>query len=181
MQKCHLTKRQMKFEASRVSCWCSSCSYRSSEFWFSGWAFVRVRLPTITFPQLVWLPTMLCVLGVPVFTFWKWLPLMFCNVFLPCGFFLFFLIRHPSNFCYEVFSNAFIISGTKLHYQTKVDQTLLSNPFKPSEEFLSRSEGPAPAIRAGLRWDTLRGFETGVWLLWLGFVCVPPSVCGWWF
>lgn len=47
---------------------------------------------------------------------------MFCNVN--------FLIRHPSNFCYEVFSNLFIISGTKLHYQTKVDQTLISDPFK---------------------------------------------------
>lgn len=65
--------------------------------------------------------------GVTVHVFWKWLPLTFCIVF-------FFLIRHPSNFCYRVFSNLFIISGTKLHYQTKVDQTLISNPFKPLEK-----------------------------------------------
>lgn len=56
------------------------------------------------------------------------------NDYLSCFVMYFFLIRHPSNFCYEVFSNLFIISGTKLHYQTKVDQTIISNPFKPFDK-----------------------------------------------
>lgn len=56
----------------------------------------------------------------------------------------YFLIRHPSNFCYEVFSNLFIISGTKLHYQTKVDQTLISNPFKASDKLFYQHRGTAP-------------------------------------
>lgn len=70
-----------------------------------------------------------------------------------------FFIRHPSNFCYRVFSNVFIISGTKLHtLQTKVDQNLISDPLKLG----GFSEEKPP--------EAFGGCEIGVWLLCLDFV-----------
>lgn len=53
----------------------------------------------------------------------------------------------------------FIISGTKLHYQTKVDQTLVSNPFKLRDHFrlqLRASVSIDPDLRrqrlVGVKW-----------------------------
>lgn len=70
-----------------------------------------------------------------------------------------FFIRHPSSFRYQVFSNVFIISGTKLQtLQTKVDQNLISDPLKIWGFLWRKTVGG------------FRGSETGVGLLCLEFL-----------